>query len=713
MRGSLNASADLPGTRGLDRFVPAAVLEHAGPEGRWRLHLTLVLGPLCALIGVVGALVAATHGEMQSARISLAAAALWALSVPALWITRSARVAATCLPLGLFLDLAGQAVLVWEQPLALVFLFVAPMAAVLLMGSRAGLVWSGILVLSSWPLAVVQAQRIGAEAQSPLATAWVTSAFAATIVAGLLVSETLRVRALQQAERARRRAEEASRNLATEQTRFRAISEGSFQTLVETDRNGIVLYANPRFEEVLGYRPEELIGKHPSVTLADPGLDVDPSRPVAELIAPGARYEVANRHRAGHVVWQEVAASRYWTLEGEERWIFAGRDITREKAERERLLEAQKLESLGVLAGGVAHDFNNLLTVITGYAEELPEGEPAREIRTAARRASALTAQLLAFGRKQVRQIQVTTLDALVVDLENVLRSLVREEVQLELDLQSAPWRVEVDPNQLQQVLVNLATNARDAMPHGGSLCVATTRVELGPEEARAIGVASGAFVRLSVTDTGVGMSAQTRDRALEPFFTTKAAGFGTGLGLASVYGIIEQSHGGLQIRTAPGRGTEIRVYLPRSERAPSRSPVRAQPAALSSRGSVRAANILLVEDEDSVRRLVKESLQRAGHRVRVASSGAEGLAQSRDPVAPIDLLVTDVIMPGMRGPELVAKLRADRPKLRVLLVSGYDEGQMGVEGASDGWTRFLAKPFTPQQLLQVVAELLEGRPAA
>jgi PAS domain S-box-containing protein len=679
----------------LDRLLPRRALQGQGPEKHVQARLVVAASILCAAAGLVGAGVAALQGVWAGAWISLLASALWALTLPTLWLTGSIRAAGSWIPLGIFLDLGGQVALVCDQSLSLVFLFVVPLAALLLLGTRDGWFWTAVTVASAWPLAQLHSERVQTLSMPAPTTAWATVAFTLVIFGVFRVNAWLRARALSEADEARLRAEEVSRRLAEEQARFRAISESSFQTLTETDRRGIVRYVNPRFAEVLGYSAEEMIGRHPGELLAE--LPPEGTPPVDEVMESGSRYEVQSRHRDGHLLWQEVVATRYVTPEGEERWIFAGRDITHEKAERERLQEAQRLESLGVLAGGVAHDFNNLLTVIAGYAEGLPQTEAATEIRRATRRAASLTSHLLAFGRKQILLPRVTTLDEQVGELSQMLQSLVREEVKLVLDLQSADCCVELDPNQFQRVLVNLASNARDAMRAGGVLRISTRPTELDEEEAKEIGVPAGPYARLTMSDTGTGMEAETRERAFDPFFTTKEIGAGTGLGLASVYGIVEQSRGGIQLESWPDCGTEVTVFVPRVEDIRQRAPLDAVPADGSDeRANGRGRRILLVEDEHSVRRLVASTLRKEGYEVLEASDGPSAIAVVADSDAKLDLLISDVVMPGMRGPELATRLRRDRPELPALFISGYTDRQLGLTHQESPPSRLLTKPFAP-----------------
>ena len=682
--------------------VPAFLLEGASTEERLRLPILFGVSLLSSILAFAGAWISHNQGTPGSSALSIVSAVIWMLPIPVFAWTRSLPLAGSLIPLGIFINLGGHAAWEWDESLSLVFLFLVPLSAVLLMGARQGSVWLAVTVAGIWPIAVAHHERVGAGTVSVEWSSWIAIAFTVVIFAAFALGERVRTRALKSAEAHRRAAEETSRQLDAEQRRFRAISEGSFHTITETDQEGRVIYTNPRFAEVLGYSLEEIVGSHPSDLLADP--PATPPR-VEQVIKSGQRFEAKNRHRDGHIVWQEVTATRYETEDDEERWIFAGRDVTREKAERERLQEAQKLESLGLLAGGVAHDFNNLLTVISGYAEELGEGEAEEAIRVAAQRAALLTGQLLAFGRKQLLRPRVLCLDELVRDAHDVLKSLVREEVRIECKLDSAPDLVRLDPNQMQRVLVNLATNSRDAMPTGGTLLIETRRTLLAPEEARVIGVPPGAYSQLLVTDTGSGMSPGTRDRAFEPFFTTKEVGEGTGLGLASVHGIVEQSHGGIHLTSSPDSGTQVSLFFPS---VLEEEPLSVGAPELPSESPQRPLRILLVEDEDGVRRLVKQTLERAGHSVMSAANGLEALKLVAGP-SPPDMLVCDVVMPEMRGPELAQRLREVWPRLPVLLLSGYSGDQIGLVTAESPGSAFLAKPFAPAALIQAVQELIDA----
>jgi CheY-like chemotaxis protein len=369
----------------------------------------------------------------------------------------------------------------------------------------------------------------------------------------------------------------------------------------------------------------------------------------------------------------------------------------------------------------VAHDFNNLLTAIRGHAEfargELPAHsmahEDVEEIIRAADRAAGLTRQLLAFSRKQVLQPRVVDLDAIVESVDKLLRRVLGEDVRLVTALSVAPCRVLADAGQIEQVLVNLAVNARDAMPNGGTLTLRTAIAGAGavPEASARAAFAGRRVVLLSVADTGVGMNAETRERAFEPFFTTKGEGKGTGLGLATVYGIVEQSGGAVWIDSAEGRGTTVWVALPYAEAeddARDEDGASALPVAPVARGT-----ILLVEDEDAVRTLAERILTRAGYAVVAATNGAEALAAWHDRRScgeEIEVVLSDIVMPDCGGPELARRLRADDPGVVVLLMSGYLGAGVDASGVLDGGTTILEKPFTAEGLLRHVAEASAAR---
>ncbi len=383
------------------------------------------------------------------------------------------------------------------------------------------------------------------------------------------------------------------------------------------------------------------------------------------------------------------------------------RDVSERKRLEEQLRQSQKMEAIGRLAGGVAHDFNNLLTLINGYTDmllgQLPPESPlhsdANEVRRAGEKAVALTRQLLTFSRQQVVAPKILDLNEIVSDMDRMLRRLIGEDVELEVRLDGQLGRVSADASQLEQVVMNLAVNARDAMPKGGRLTIETLSVHVeDPVPHRTGDLAPARYAMLVVSDTGEGMDEETRHHIFEPFYTTKGEGRGTGLGLATVYGIVKQNGGHVAVESQPDQGATFRVYLPVTE---AEATPQAQPHAPATmrRGS---ETVLLVEDEESVRRLLHASLERCGYAVLCASDGLEALRICEGYEGPIDLMVTDVVMPVMGGVELRDRARTIRPDMRTLFISGYTEHPL--EGSP-----FLPKPFTPMELAETVREILES----
>jgi len=388
-------------------------------------------------------------------------------------------------------------------------------------------------------------------------------------------------------------------------------------------------------------------------------------------------------------------------------------EITERKRLEEQLLQSQKMEAVGQLAGGVAHDFNNILTAIVGYADLLAAEftgsnsrhlEDLEEIRKAARRAAALTRQLLAFSRKQVLEPRIIDMNGVVMNLEKMLRSLISENIVLQTHLAADLAAARADPNQLEQVIMNLAINARDAMPEGGALTIETGNATLDEDyAAQHVSVVPGEYVMLAVTDTGCGMDEHTKARIFEPFFTTKAPGRGTGLGLSTVYGIVKQSGGNIWLYSEPDKGTTFKVYLPAVQAAPEDIGKPAPPELVQrDRGTV-----LLVEDDEQLRRLTHRALAAQGYTVLEAERGATALDIARRHKGVIDLLLTDVIMPDTNGRKLADALRASRPGLRVLFMSGYPDGAIGSQGMLDQGVAYLAKPFSTEAIIRKVREVL------
>ena len=494
--------------------------------------------------------------------------------------------------------------------------------------------------------------------------------------------------------------------------RFRAIYESAAVGIGLTDTAGRLVDHNRAFGEMLGVPGEELVGKELSeLTVADEASAGDG---LFDELVQGQResYALEQRYRRadGEVVWGHLTASVVRDSDGNPEFaVGMVHDVSDRKQLEERLYQAQKLDAVGRLAGGVAHDFNNLLTVITVHSgfllgsldpREVGQRADVEAIEQAAQRAASLTQQLLAFGRKQVLQPRIVDLNSIVIDTNKMLHRLIGERIEVVTALGSDLGDVQADPGQVEQVLVNLALNARDAMAEGGTLTIRTANVDA---EQVPTDEAAGPFVVLSVADSGCGMDAATRARIFEPFFTTKKSA-GTGLGLASVYGIVAQSGGFIDVTSVPDEGTTMAVYLPRvvRERAELDGPV-----ALPLRAT-GGETILLVEDEDGVRAAARRILAAQGYTVLEAFDGAEALALAAGHNGTIDLLLTDVVMPRKTGPEVAAELLVQRPELKVLYVSGHADEKILPLALDGPDTAFVQKPFTHDGLAAAVRELLD-----
>ncbi len=507
----------------------------------------------------------------------------------------------------------------------------------------------------------------------------------------------------------------AERALRESEERYRSLFAHNLAGVYRSTATGRILECNQAFAEIYGYSGPEAIKRRGALAL---------------YLAPGDREDFLARLRAeGEICGLESQAVRddgtpIWILEnvrlvpGDEGEVLEGTlvDITERKRLEDQLAHAQRMDALGRLAGGVAHDFNNLLTAILGFAGLLQrrlgceqDSKSARdlgEIQKAAHRASELTQKLLAFSRKQTLSPQVLDLNHAILDVENLLRRLLGEQVELTTALAAGPHPVKADPGQLEQVIVNLAVNARDALPQGGTIRIATGSLVLDAAEARERPpLGPGAYQTLAISDDGVGMDPATLSHIFEPFYTTKPKNKGTGLGLATVYGIVSQSGGHITVHSRPGLGTTFVVYLPHVTDVPPVSP-RPVEEAFSAQGT---ETILVVEDEEAVRDLVTSCLETGGYSVLRAESAAQALDLIESHPEPIHLLLTDVVMPKISGPELARTLTESHPDLRVLYMSGYAPTSLWRDGGPHRDRSLLQKPFTPAELAKKVREALAG----
>jgi len=494
----------------------------------------------------------------------------------------------------------------------------------------------------------------------------------------------------------------AAKELRGSRERYRAIFEANPQPLwVEDAESLAVLAVNEAAATNYGYSHEELLSMKSS--------DLRPS--TAPPAPEGEKDAVVQRRKDGTTIFVEIATHDILFAERKARLVLA-HDVTQRTLLEEQLRQAQKMEAIGQLAGGVAHDFNNLLTVILGYTDILLgnlRGDDSshallEEVQKAGNRAASLTRQLLAFSRKQVLEPKVVDLNETVGSVQTLLRRLIGEDIALATALSPRLSHVRVDQGQIEQVLMNLAINARDAMPRGGKLTIETANVELDAHYAESHPeVRPGPYVLLAMSDTGTGMDEQTKARIFEPFFTTKGVGKGTGLGLSVVHGVVRQSDGHIAVYSEKDRGTTFKIYLPPAEKELISGTAHPRLTA----GAKGSETILLVEDEDAVRRFARLALEMSGYTVLEARHGAEAFRLAERHDGPIDLLVSDVIMPEMGGGVLAEQLLEARPGIKVLFVSGYTDDAVVRHGIVRADVAFLQKPFTPQSLTRKVREVL------
>jgi two-component system cell cycle sensor histidine kinase/response regulator CckA len=512
------------------------------------------------------------------------------------------------------------------------------------------------------------------------------------------------------------------RQLTEQEEIFRLITENADDLITVIDRDGRRLYSSPGYEKIFGYSGAELQGTpindqvHPN----DWEAILAVRREMFEKgVAP--RQEYRFRQKDGEWRTLESNASPVRNHLGEiEKVVMVSRDITERKLAEEllrqreaQLRQAQKMEAVGRLSGGIAHDFNNLLAVIIGYSESiehhlLPEDplrKSAEQIRKAGERAASLTQQLLAFSRQQVLQPKVLDLNVVVTDMGKMLRRLIGMDIELATRLDSQLGRVRADQSQIEQVIVNLVVNARDAMPEGGSLVIETSNIQVNETLARSLPfLRPGPHILLSVSDTGVGMDIATQRHIFEPFFTTKAAGKGTGLGLATVYGVVKQSGGVVGVDSKPGKGSTFKIFLPQTEES------EAAPATDLTRGKASDRNdtILLVEDEEALLNLISEVLTESGYTVLAARDAAQALEVARSPET-IHLLLTDVALPRISGPALARQMSELRPGIRILFMTGNAGRDIVSQRPSPASAEPLLKPFTHDALIRHVRQALDA----
>jgi two-component system cell cycle sensor histidine kinase/response regulator CckA len=497
--------------------------------------------------------------------------------------------------------------------------------------------------------------------------------------------------------------------------KLRGSVEQSPDLVMITNRAGVLEYVNPAFETLTGYASAEVIGQTLGILKSDQQSG-ELYEEMWNTVLSGKVFHgtVMNRKKNGETFVIEKAITPMLNPAGQiTHFISTGRDITDQRKLESQLQQSQKMDAIGLLAGGVAHDFNNLLLVISAYAElvldSLGAEDPSRkkmdEIITATRRAAELTRQLLAFGRKQMQSLRVLDLNTVVGQICGMLPRLIREDIQVVFVPGPELVKVKADPAQIEQVVMNLATNARDAMPRGGKLTIETSNVCLDQAYVQKhVIVPAGEYALLAVSDSGEGIAAEHLDHIFEPFYTTKEAGKGTGLGLATAYGIVKQSGGFIWVYSEPGRGTTFKIYLPRMHRV---SEVERPPQVVQSSPHGQET-VLLVEDEAAVRASTCEFLVRCGYTVVIAENGEDALRVSRDYTGPIHLMITDVVMPKMGGPQVAFQLAAERPAMKALFVSGYAENTVLQHGNIDVTARFLSKPFSLSTLANKIREVLQ-----
>ncbi len=508
-----------------------------------------------------------------------------------------------------------------------------------------------------------------------------------------------------------KRAEEA---LKETQQYTRGLIEANLDALVMISAEGKITDVNQATEFITGMSRKEIVGTDFSNCFTDPDAS---NRSYQQVFRDGyiRDYPLEIKHRDGKVTPVLYNASVYKDAQGRVAGAFvAARDISEQKQLETQLAQAQKMESIGILAGGIAHDFNNILTTIIGNAElalmDVIKDESLRngikEIKKAGEKAAFLTHQLLAFSRKQILQPMLLDINEVLTDIEKMLGRLIGEDIELLTNPAPALWQVEIDPGQIEQVIMNLAINARDAMPKGGKLTIETANADLNENYFREYGIEgkkSGHYVMLAVSDTGSGMDKETREHIFDPFFTTKEVGQGTGLGLSTIYGIVKQNNGFIWVYSEPGKGTIFKVYLPNVK--DSETEEKEQTPVDDPGGS---ETVLIVEDDDNLRKFAQKALRQQGYKLLVAKNGEDALRVCKEHDGQIDLMITDVVMPKMGGREAAKRLQPLYPEMKVIYMSGYTDDAIVHHGVLEPGLNFLEKPFTPKGLALKVREVLD-----
>ncbi len=506
------------------------------------------------------------------------------------------------------------------------------------------------------------------------------------------------------------------RKVEIELNRLASVIEQASEAIIITDTRGNIEYVNPAFTRITGYQSGEVLGKNPRILKSGKHPPAFYNQ-LWETISGGNiwRGTLTNKKKDGSIFYEDATIFPIKNAEGEIiNFAAVKRDISQERILEEQIQQSQKMEAIGRLAGGVAHDFNNLLTVINGYCDlllnRLKPGDSffkeINQIYSAGKRASSLTNQLLAFSRKQIIQPHILNLNTQIRELEKMLRRLIGEDIELFTDLEAELGYIKMDPGQLDQIIMNIVVNARDAMPKGGKLTIETANVVLDKEYVRSHAqVKPGKYVLLAISDTGIGMTKEVMRHIFEPFFTTKGRSKGTGLGLSTVYGIVKQNNGYIWVYSEPGKGTTFKIYLPQQGDATEASSQESTPG--DYRGS---ETILVAEDDVNVRELTVQILKEHGYQVLTASNAGEALSLIDQHRGKVHLLLTDVIMPDLSGRDLVKKLRKKCPDCKVLYMSGYTDNAIVHHGVLDSNTNFIQKPFNPRALLQKVRQVLDRK---